>query len=112
MKQLTKAEEEIMKAVWKTGGGGLMEIVEAMGEPPHKNTVASVLKTLQVKGFITIEPDGRFHRYLPAISREAYSTATLTRVAKGYFEGSFSNVVSFLLKENKLSPKELETLLR
>lgn len=113
MKSLTKAEEQIMQVLWKLDGGLLMEIVEHMPRPqPHKNTVATVLKTMVDKGFVKTKPVGRFFRYVPAITREAYSASTLTNVAKGYFEGSFSNVVSFLVDENKLSVKDLELLLQ
>jgi len=113
MKLLTKAEEQVMKVLWKLEDGLLMEIVENMPEPqPHKNTVATILKTLVDKGFVKIENVGRIHRYHPAISKDNYSRDTLTNVAKGYFEGSFSNVVSFLVDENKLSVKELELLLQ
>jgi len=102
-----------MKVVWRLGSGLLMEIVEAMPAPqPHKNTVATILKTLVDKGFVRIENIGRIHRYHPLISKEAYSRDTLSSVAKGYFDGSFTNVVSFLVDEKKLSVKDLELLLQ
>ncbi|MBN9481987.1 MAG: BlaI/MecI/CopY family transcriptional regulator [Bacteroidetes bacterium] len=113
MKTLTKAEEQVMMVLWKLGGGLLMEIVEAMPEPqPHKNTVATILKILAEKEFVRVENLGRIHRYHPAVSKEAYSKTTLTGVAKSYFEGSFSNVVSFLVDEKKLSIQDLELLLK
>jgi len=113
MKSLTKAEEQVMKVLWKLDGGMLMEIVDSMPKPqPHKNTVATILKTMTDKDFVRIETVGRFHRYHPAISKEEYSKSTLTEVAKGYFEGSFPNVVSFLVDEKKLSVKDLELLLQ
>jgi BlaI family penicillinase repressor len=112
VKILTKAEEQVMKVLWKLGNGLLMEIVDSMPSPqPHKNTVATILKTLVDKDFVEIENVGRIHRYHPAISKEEYSKSTLTNVAKGYFEGSFSNVVSFLVDEKQLSVKDLELLL-
>jgi BlaI family transcriptional regulator, penicillinase repressor len=113
MKPLTRAEEQVMKVLWKLGNGLLMELVENMPAPqPHKNTVATILKTLVDKEFIRIENVGRIHRYHPTVSKDEYSKTTLTNVAKGYFEGSFSNVVSFLVDENKLSVKDLELLLK
>ena len=113
MKLLTKAEEQVMKVLWKLGSGMLMEIVDDMPSPqPHKNTVATILKTLVDKGFVEIENVGRYHRYHPSVSKDQYSKDTLTNVAKGYFEGSFSNVISFLIDEEKLSVKELELLLQ
>ncbi|HWB94180.1 MAG TPA: BlaI/MecI/CopY family transcriptional regulator [Puia sp.] len=113
MKSLTRAEEQVMKVLWHLGSGLLMEIVEAMPAPqPHKNTVATILKTMVEKGIVRIENIGRIHRYHPQFSKEQYSRDTLTNVAKGYFDGSFSNVVSFLVDEKKLSVKELELLLQ
>ncbi|HYD22488.1 MAG TPA: BlaI/MecI/CopY family transcriptional regulator [Flavipsychrobacter sp.] len=113
MKTLTKAEEQVMKVLWKLRSGLLMEIVNSMPSPqPHKNTVATILKTLINKGFVEIENIGRIHRYHPLVSKEKYSKNTLTNVTKGYFEGSFSNVVSFLINEKKLSVNDLEILLK
>ena len=99
--------------LWKIDNGLLMEIVENMPEPqPHKNTVATILKILVEKEFVRVEPIGRIHRYHALVSKEAYSKATLTGVAKGYFEGSFSNIVSFLVDEKKLSVQDLELLIK
>lgn len=110
---LTKAEEQVMKTVWKLGSGLLMEIVEDMPAPqPHKNTVATILKTLVDKGFVRVENIGRIHRYHPLVSKDTYSRDTLASVARGYFDGSFTNVVSFLVDEKKLSVKDLELLLQ
>lgn len=113
MKTLTKAEEQVMMVLWKMENGLLMEIVEAMPEPkPHKNTVATMLKILAEKEFVKVEALGRIHRYHPAVSKEGYSKASLTGMAKGYFNGSYSNIVSFLVDEKKLSVKDLELLLK
>jgi len=113
MKSLTRAEEQIMKVLWRMGKGLLMEIVENMPSPqPHKNTVATILKTLVDKGFVKIENIGRIHRYHPTLTKEEYSKSALVNVAKGYFDGSFPDVVSFLVDEKKLSVRELEILLQ
>lgn len=113
MRPLTKAEEQVMKVLWKLEGGLLMEIVAQMPKPqPHKNTIATVLKTMVDKGFVATENVGRFFRYRPLITKEAYSKSTLVKVAKGYFEGSFTNVISFLVDEKKLSVHDLELLLQ
>lgn len=113
MKTLTRAEEQVMKVLWKLGGGLLMEIVEAMPAPqPHKNTIATILLTLREKGFVRVENIGRIHRYHPIILKDAYSKATLVNFANGYFAGSFRNVVSFLVEKDKLSVSDLEVLLK
>lgn len=113
MKRFTKGEEQIMMVLWQHGSGSLMEVVESMPKPqPHKNTVATILKILSDKEFVRIEAVGRFHRYHPAVTKEAYSNRTLTGVVKDYFEGSFSNAVSFLVEKKKLSIADLELLLK
>ena len=113
MKRLTKAEEQVMMVLWKLDSGLLMEIVDKMGEPkPHKNTVATILTILIEKEFVRVEKLGRIHRYHAVVTKEEYSKASLTGLAKGYFDGSFSNVVSFLVDEKKLSIQDLELLLK
>ena len=89
-----------------------MEVVILQLSQSHKNTVATILKILVGKEFVEVEQVGRIHRYHPKISKEDYSKATLTGVAKGYFEGSFNNIVSFLVDEKKISVQDLELLLK
>jgi BlaI family penicillinase repressor len=113
MKSLTRAEETVMKVLWQLESGLLMEVVDNMPEPqPHKNTVATILNTLVDKEFVRIEPIGRIHRYFPMVSKKAYSKGSLASMAKGYFEGSYSSIVSFLVDEKKLSVQDLELLLK
>ena len=113
MKTLTKAEEQVMQALWKIDKGFLKDIVEGMPNPkPHPNTVATLLKILIEKKFVITETFGRMNEYSPAISKQAYSKSTMSSLVKGYFGGSFSKAVSFLVEENKLSVEELELLLQ
>ena len=113
MKALTKAEEQIMQVLWKLEQTFLREIVDEMPVPkPHQNTVATLLKILVEKEFVAVEVLGRQHRYSPLISKEEYSGKSIKQLAKNYFEGSFSNVVSYLVKENNISVDELEQLLK
>ena len=112
MKILTKAEEQIMQELWELETAFLREIVDAMPAPkPHQNTVATLLKILVDKEFVGINVMGRQHQYYPLIGKEEYSKKTMKQMVKGYFEGSFSNVVSFMVKENNISVEELESLL-
>lgn len=113
MKPLTKAEEQIMHTIWKLEEAFLKDIVEAQPEPrPHSNTVATILKILVDKGFVGINPIGRVHQYYPLVSKEEYSSSTIRTLVDGYFEGSFSDAVSFMVKQKDLSVKELELLLQ
>jgi len=112
MKILTKAEEQVMQVLWKLEKGFLREIIETMPAPkPHQNTVATLLKILVDKEFVSITVLGRQHLYTPLVEKDEYSKRTMKQIVKGYFEGSFSNVVSFMVKENNISIEELETLL-
>lgn len=112
MKTLTKAEEQVMQAVWSLEKAFLRDVVDAMPEPrPHQNTVATLLKILVEKEFVGINVIGRQHEYYPLVTKEDYSKRTMKQLVKSYFEGSFSNVVSFMVKENNISVEELENLL-
>ena len=112
MKVLTKAEEQVMQVLWRLEKGFLREIIDAMPAPkPHQNTVATLLKILVDKEFVSISVLGRQHMYSPLVGKEEYSKRTIKQMVKGYFEGSFSNVVSFMVKENNISIEELESLL-
>jgi predicted transcriptional regulator len=111
-KTLTKAEEQIMQAIWTLQEAFLRDIMDTLPEPkPHPNTVATILKILVDKEFLGIRVFGRMHRYHPLVSKEAYSESTMRQLVKGYFEGSFSNAVSFMIRENNLSIEDLELLL-
>ncbi len=113
MKQLTKAEEQIMQVLWKTEKAFLREVIDQMPSPrPHQNTVATLLKILGEKEFVGIHTIGRNHQYYPLVSKEDYSKRTMKQLVKGYFEGSFNNVVSFMVKENNITVEELESLLK
>jgi len=113
MKSLTKAEEQIMQALWKLRKAFLRQIVDAMPAPkPHQNTVATLLKILIEKGFVGVTVLGRHHEYYPVVTKDDYSKRTIKQMVKGYFEGSFSNVVSFMVKEKNISIEELEKLLQ
>lgn len=113
MKALTKAEEQVMQVLWKLEKAFLRDIVDAMPEPkPHQNTVATLLKILMEKEFVAVHVMGRQHQYYSLVSKDDYSKRSMKQLVKGYFEGSFSNVVSFLVKENNISVEELESLLQ
>ena len=113
IKILTKAEEQIMQVIWKLEKAFLKEIIDALPEPkPHSNTVATIIKILTEKDFVGVKVFGRMHQYYPLISKEAYSKNTMKSLVKGYFEGSFTNAVSFMVKENNLSVEDLELLLK
>lgn len=113
-KSLTRAEEQIMQSLWSLEEGGyLKDIVDAMPEPkPHHNTVATLLKILVEKGVVGVKTPTRYHFYHPLLSRDEYTSGSIAGIAKGYFEGSYREVVSFLVDKKKLSVEDLELLLK
>lgn len=112
MKQLTKAEEQVMQVLWKLGKGFLKDILENCPEPkPHSNTVATILKILVEKGFVAYETQGRNNLYEPVVSKDQYGNKSATQLLKSYFEGSPARLVSQFVSDNQLSVEELEALL-
>ena len=113
MKILTKAEEQIMQVIWKLDKAFLKEIIDELPNPkPHNNTVATIIKILTEKDFVGLKVFGRTLQYYPFVSKETYSKNSMKSLVKGYFEGNFSNAVSFMVKENNLSVEDLELLLK
>lgn len=113
MKTLTKAEEQVMQAVWKIKEGFIRDILEALPAPkPHQNTVSTILKILAEKEFVGIRVFGRQHQYYPLVSKESYSRASIRSLVKGYFGGSYNEALSFMVKENNISVDDLELLLQ
>ncbi len=113
MRSLTRAEEQIMESIWKIGQGFLKDIVEALPPPrPHPNTVATIVKILVEKQYVDYEAQGRNNLYKTKLPREEYAKKSISQLMKSYFDGSPANVVSHFIKDNKMSVKELEGLLK
>jgi predicted transcriptional regulator len=112
LKELTKAEDQVMQILWNLQKGFVKEILEAMPNPkPAYNTVSTIVRILESKGFIGHRAYGKTHEYFPTITRERYTKFYLNNLIKGYFDGSFQKLVSFFARENKLNPGDLEKLL-
>lgn len=112
MKELTKAEDQVMQILWGLGKGFVKDIIEEMPNPkPAYNTVSTIVRILETKGFIDHKAYGKTHEYFPIVSKEKYTKFYLNNMIKGYFDGSFQNLVSFFAKENKMDVKDLEKLL-
>ena len=112
MKELTKAEDQVMQLLWKLEKAFVKDIVSEMPAPkPAYNSVSTIIRILESKGFIGHKAYGKTHEYFPLITKEKYTKFYLNNLIRGYFDGSFQNLVSFFAKENKMDVKELETLL-
>ena len=113
MKKLTQAEEQIMQVIWNLPEGGfLKDIIELLPEPKaHSTTIATLLKILVEKEFVKISNPNRNNLYSALISKEHYSGQRMAGLTESFFEGSYSNVVSFLVDKNQMSIKDLENLI-
>ncbi|MHC2993437.1 transcriptional regulator [Pontibacter sp. HJ8] len=113
MKELTKAEEEIMQILWKIDQGFVKDIIEQMPEPkPAYNTVSTIVRILEKKGFVWYNAFGKSHEYFPLVAEDKYKSFFLKNFMSGYFGGSFEKLVSFFAKDNNLDVKELDQLMR
>lgn len=113
MKELTKAEDQIMQVLWLLKKGFVKDIIKLLPQPkPAYNTVSTIVRILETKRFVDHKAYGKSHEYFPIVSREKYSKFYLNNMVKGYFDGSLQNLVSFFAKENNMDVGEIETLLK
>lgn len=110
VKELTKAEEQVMQAVWRVGRGFANEIVAAVDADVAYNTVLTVVRVLEQKGFVGHETFNRANRYYPLISREEYMQRMLGSFAHRFFGSSPRAMVSFLVDKKEVSLEDLESI--
>ena len=112
MKKLTQKEEEIMNFFWEKGPMFVKELKELYTDQKlHYNTLSTMVRTLEEKGFIGHEQFGNTHRYFAIITKEEYRKGKLGNVVKNYFNNSYKNVVSLLVEEENLSLDDLKKLI-
>jgi len=113
MKHLTNREEEIMNLFWEKGHLFVKEVIDKLAEPkPHYNTISTIVRGLEEKGFLDHEQFGNTHRYFAIISREEFSKNTLKKMVGKYFDKSYASVVSMFVQEEKISLEEIRELIR
>lgn len=111
MKVLTRAEEQIMQVLWKLKRGFVKDIIPQLPDPkPAYNTVSTIVRILEKKGFVSYRAYGKTHEYYPLVSKDDYKKQFLNRFVKNYFGDSFPELVSFFAQDRNLSVSELEEL--
>ncbi|RFZ94425.1 BlaI/MecI/CopY family transcriptional regulator [Mucilaginibacter conchicola] len=110
MEELTKTEERVMQILWKLKTAFVKDIIEAMPDDPKPpyNTISSVVRLLEKKGYVAYKAYGKTYEYYPAISKGEYRKASFKKMFTGYFDGSVDNLLSFMVKEQKLSADDIE----
>jgi len=112
MKELTRAEEQIMHVLWALKKAYVKDIVERLPSPkPAYNTVSTIVRILEKKGFVDHEAFGKTHLYRPLVAKEDYTQAFLKHFVKDYFGDSFQELVSSFARDRNLSVSELEEIL-
>lgn len=113
MKELTKAEEQLMRILWRKEKAFVKEIIEEMDDPkPAYNTVSTIIRILETKGFVGHEEFGKSHRYYPAVSKKDYSKFRMNDMVKNYFGNSAKQVVSFFANNKKIDLNEADEIIK
>jgi len=113
MKELTKAEEQVMQELWALEKAFVKDIIDRLPEPkPAYNTVSTIIRILEKKGFVDHYAYGKTHQYFPLISKTDYTKSYFKNFLSGYFSNSFQDMVSFFAKEDKMSLSDLEEMVR
>jgi len=113
IKDLTKAEEQLMQIIWQLQKGYVREVMEHLPEPkPAYNTVSTIMRILEVKGFLAHQAFGKAHEYFPLISREDYKRHATEKLLDNYFGNSVESLVSFFVKEEKLDLSDVDKILK
>jgi predicted transcriptional regulator len=112
-KELTKAEEQLMQILWDKKKAFVNDLLEVLPEPkPAYNTVSTIVRILERKGFVSHKAYGNTHQYFPVVTKKAYTKQTFKTMLSGYFSNSFEQMVSFFATEEKLSLSEMEEIKR
>ncbi len=111
MKELTKAEEQIMMVLWEIGRGFVRDIIERLPEPkPAYNTVSTIVRILEKKGFVGYTAFGKSHEYFPIVFKSDYTEEYLNGIVSNYFENSYKKLVSFFAGKEDMSIREIEEI--
>ncbi|KQN38116.1 transcriptional regulator [Pedobacter sp. Leaf41] len=113
IKDLTKAEEQLMQVLWQLEKAFVKEVIDELPLPkPAYNTVSTIIRILETKGFIGHEAFGKAHQYFPIISKEEYKRHATEKLLGNYFENSVESMFSFFVKEEKLDLSDVDEILK
>ncbi|MEE4285931.1 MAG: BlaI/MecI/CopY family transcriptional regulator [Mariniphaga sp.] len=112
MKELTKAEEQVMQLLWKLEKAFVKDLIDEMPEPkPAYNTVSTIIRILEKKGFVGHNAYGKTHEYFPLVARDEYTRSFMKNFMRNYFSGSFKEMVSFFAKKDNMSLSDFDELM-
>lgn len=112
MEKLTNKEEEIMRILWRLEKAFVKDVLaEIKTDTPHYNTLSTIIRNLEEKGYVGYTAYGKTHQYFPLISKEDYRKRFFSNAIDNYFNSSYKNVVSFFAKEEKISVEDLKEII-
>lgn len=112
MQKLTNKEEEVMHIIWKLEKAFVKDVLAAIKEDkPHYNTLSTIIRNLEEKGYVSHTAYGNTHQYYPVIAKEEYRKKFMSNAIENYFNNSYKNMISFFAKEEKISAEELREIL-
>lgn len=112
MQKLTNKEEEIMQILWRLEKAFVKDVLAEMhNDKPHYNTLSTIIRNLEEKGYVSYNAYGKTHQYFPIVSQETYKKRFMNTAIENYFNSSYKNVVSFFAKEEKISVDDLKEII-
>ena len=113
MEKLTNKEEEIMHILWNLEKAFVKDVLaEIKEDKPHYNTLSTIIRNLEEKGYVSYNAYGKTHQYYPIVSKETYRKGFMNTAINSYFNNSYKNMVSFFAKEEKISVDELKEIIK
>ncbi len=113
IRSLTRAEEEVMLILWQLDKGFVKDVLAEMPEPkPAYNTVSTIIRILEKKGFVGYTAYGKTHEYYPLISEADYKRYEMQQLLENYFDNSLTKLVSFFVKDNDLTTQDLDEIIK
>jgi BlaI family transcriptional regulator, penicillinase repressor len=113
IKELTRAEEQLMQVLWQIKKGYVKDVIDQLPEPkPAYNTVSTIIRILETKGFVSHNAFGKSHEYYPIISKEQYQNFAADKLLNGYFDNSVKRMFSFFVQKEKINVKEADEIMK
>jgi BlaI family penicillinase repressor len=113
IKELTRAEEQIMQVLWQLEKGFVKDVLDVLPEPkPAYNTVSTIIRILETKGFVNHNAFGKSHEYYPIVSKEDYKNFAADKLLTGYFDNSVNRILSFFVNKEKINLKEADEIMK
>ena len=113
IKELTRAEEQLMQVLWQLKKGFVKDVIDVLPNPkPAYNTVSTIIRILETKGFVDHNAHGKSHEYYPVISKEEYQNFATDKLMSGYFDNSVKHMFSYFVKKEKIDLKEADEIMK